>query len=483
MIATKSHSERSADSLAIKVFALIMVLFVIIQVLTTIQVLEHFPNGFETEDFYHPAAVNLLEHGTYGFGEAPNIQRTTFRPPLYAAALAGVYGLFGTNELIGLVLNNVLLAGLLIVVFHVGRIFSPWVGVLAACLLMLDPVYLSHANRNQSDMLFGFLLTLFLLFGLKATTRPLNLWMVALSAATLGLAVLTRVAALYMWIPFCIVLVAAHWRGKPSRTIAAVVIVIALHGVATIPWMERNRAIDGNSAFASMKGWHLVSFYAPLFIAKRDGIDAGEAKRNITESILGDPSFLALSDGEKEKFLVAQGTRMVKENWPYALGVILDNIPKMFLGYPSEPVAVHLGDDGFAAWQEMNLVRHETSFQAKTWSVSSRVELIRYYLDTGLYVILGYGVGLKILNALVLLLAAATLFRWLLAGGREKRNLALFIILVFGILAGTALLTTTGRFRLPIMPALTPIAAIALFALVGRFCPWRSSKVTKERYA
>lgn len=467
------HVNPAQTRRVITIFAAILLLYGLCQVLTLRATLLHHSTGFETENFYHPTAVNILQAGVYGFGTAPDIEPSTFRPPLYSAVLAGLYGVFGVDERVGIVFNNLLLLGLIVLTFMIGSRFGPWVGLIAAVLIMLDPVYLAQANRNQSDMLFAFLMTAFLMFGLRAITKPVSLLHVILCGGTLGLAMFTRAAALYLWIPLCLVLILALWdTRRPARAILAVLFIVAVQGSVQLSWSERNESITGNRTYAGMLGWHLVSFYAPLLIAKRDGSDAGDVKRSIMAQVTADPSYQALAQGEQERYLAEYGTRLAKDNLKYAPLVLLDNIPKMFLGYPSEPLAVHLDAGNYAAWNNMRTLRHDDSFAASSWDVGGRFDLIRYYLRNGLAPILVYGIFMKAVNAAILVLAAIALVRMTLRGSREARSTALLIVLVFGALAGTALLTTQARFRLPIMPALAVPAAITLLA----FLDWISRR-------
>lgn len=139
-------------------FVFVMVAFACLQVLTTHNVLALFPAGFETEGFYHPLAINLLNHGSYELGTHPEIELSTFRPPAYPVVLAGLYAIFGADEIVGVIFNNAVLFATLCTVFAIGQRFHPWVGLVSVVLLILDPIYLAQSNRNQSDVMFMFLL-------------------------------------------------------------------------------------------------------------------------------------------------------------------------------------------------------------------------------------------------------------------------------------------------------------------------------------
>lgn len=448
-------------------FGALLLLYLTFQVFCTINVLGYFPDGFGTENFYHPIALNLLQFGEYALGEYPDLRPSTFRPPLYSLVLAGLYGLFGPSEVVGIVFNNLLLAALMIMVFLLGRRIHGVVGLIAVVLLMLDPVGLAQSNRNQSDLLFAALITLSLLLAWNVLLRPLKYRWVALAALALSLATFTRAAGMYLWIPLVISLVWAHWRKESvTRLVAAVVLVAAIHAAFTLPWMMRNNAIVGSFDFAGMKGWHLVSFLAPLVIAKRDGIEPQQAKQKIWDDIRADPRRPADDDvGAQQDYLSALGSKLVFENWPHLLLVLPDNVPKLFLSYPSEPLAVFLTQDNFKAWHELDRVRHLTSYGVDTWGIQRRIDQVRYYLEHGLLGILGYGLFLKMLNALVLVLGFVGLVLMWRAKSPNVRHYAIFLFLTIGCLTVISVLVTQGRFRLPLMPGFTLCAGYALLSL------------------
>lgn len=448
----------------VKLFGVLLLVFVVIQVATATHTLRYFPSGFWTEDYYHPLAVNLLKYGAYGFGEPPDLELSTHRPPLYAATLAILYRVFGSDETVGVVFNNVLLIGLIVVTFLAGRRLHAAVGLVAALLLMLDTIYLAEANRNQSDMLFSVLITLTLLFSLRAVTRPLNLAAVAGAGLALGLAAFTRAAGLYLWLPLCVALLIAHWRSaSTARLGAAVAIVLGLSVAFVAPWMMRNHAITGNADYASMKSSHLVAFYAPLFIAKRDGISVAEATMRIAQAFQADPEYQRLDTGGRQKYLNALGERLIRENWVDALLVLPENIPRMFLSYASEPIAVHLEPERFQAWSRQYWKDHSVGQPMS--EADRRKGVLRHYIDEGLFFVLAYGIVVKGVNGAVLFLAVVGCILLLRSGDPYGRQVGVVVILLFGALTAVSILVTQGRFRLPVMPGLALAAAFGAITL------------------
>lgn len=232
----------------------------------------------------------------------------------------------------------------------------------------------------------------------------------------------------------------------------------AIQAAAMAPWMARNHAISGSSNFASMKGAHLISFYAPLYLAKRDGIEPLEAKQKIWDQIHADPTYQALDAGGKERYLDSLGVRLIFENLPYALAVIVDNLPQLFLSYPSEVAAVLLEPPAFEAWRSFDADRHAVSFNQDSWALGPRLEMIRYYWERGLVGVLGYGFLVKALNGLVVVFAALGLVVVWRDPSVERRRPALFLFLFLAILTLVSALATQGRFRLPIMPVAAVVA-------------------------
>jgi 4-amino-4-deoxy-L-arabinose transferase-like glycosyltransferase len=461
---------RSGRDLGVVLFGIFLLVYVVIQIATTANTLRYFPGGFWTEGYYHPLAVNLLKYGSYGFGAPPFLELSTHRPPLYAAALAILYSFFGIDETVGVVFNNVLLTGLIVVTFLAGRTLHTAVGLIAALVLMLDTIYLAEANRNQSDLLFSMLITLTLFFTLRALKQPLSLVAVAAAGLALGLAVFTRAAGLYLWLPLCLTLCLAHWRRtNTARLGAALAIVLGLSAVFVVPWMIRNHSVSGNADYASMKSSHLVGFYAPLFIAKRDGTSVEEATLRIARAYKDDPEYQRLDTGGKQKFLNALGERLIRENWVYALSVLPDNIPRMFLSYASESIAVHLEPERFQVWSRQYWKDHSEG--QPTSETDRRKSVLRYYVDEGFFFILGFGIFLKGLNAAILVLAGVGGILLLRSHDPYERRVGILVILFFGALIAVSILVTQGRFRLPVMPGLTLAAAFAAVTLWPRVQP------------
>ncbi|MEQ8247523.1 MAG: glycosyltransferase family 39 protein [Alphaproteobacteria bacterium] len=448
--------------------AVLFGVLIVLQFMTSLNVLIYFPDGFWTEGYYHPAAVNLLEHGVYGFYDGDSLTPTTNRPPLYVILLAGLYSIFGAHEVIGVILNNIMLFGVFVFTYLLGRRLGPAIGFLAVIMVALDSIYLAEANRNQSDMVFSLLVVASLYAIVRALDGGLSLRRVAIVSILVGLATFTRAAGLYLWVALLIVIVVASWRVERARRIAmAGLIVIVINGAFVVPWMIRNQSITGNADFAGMKGYHLTNYFAPLFIANKKGLTYDEASKLIFSGIENDPEFQAITNqGERERYFSRFARDLILDNIPHAAWAVIENIPRMFLSYASEPLAVYLGPQGFERWY----LRYQQgavggSAEKESLGIMGR---LRDYYESGTWFIVGYGILVKILNAAVVILSVVGCVVLIFSRSATNRNVGLAVFLICGVLTLTAIVATQGRFRLPIMPGIGVAAAYILILLVSR---------------
>ncbi|MBT3334042.1 MAG: hypothetical protein HN394_21265 [Rhodospirillaceae bacterium] len=445
-------------------FLVVLAAYIAFQVACTTNVLAYLPDGFRTENFYHPVAENLMSYGAYALGEPTALEPSTFRPPFYALVLSLVYRIFGAQEMYGVVMNNVFLTMMLVLVYLIGRRINPSIGLIAVVLLMLDTIFLAQANRNQSDLLFCVLLTTATWCFLHSfESRRHSVWLF-FGCLALALAVFTRAAAMYLWLPVSLSLIIAFWQRLPARRIAMfIAAVVIVQAAFIVPWMMRNHEINGNSDYAGMKSFHMVSFWAPLLVGKRLGVSPIEAKKRIWEDLKDDPNLPPIEpEGPYQIYLNAKGQGLILDNAAYILPVLLDNIPRMFLSYASEPLVVFLSPEKFAAWQTIDERLDKISFGTGPWDVERRITVLRTFWDDGLIGVLSYGFVVKIINTIIFVLAFVGVWLMVRGGSRQWRDMAWFIFLVYGCITLISLLTTQGRFRVPVMPAFALAASFAL---------------------
>jgi 4-amino-4-deoxy-L-arabinose transferase-like glycosyltransferase len=215
-------------------------------------------------DGYRYLAENLLERGTYGYGQVP----TAYRPPLYPLALAPCL-LFGPAT--GAAIAALHLAMGLATVWLVYRLAARW-GLgrwspLAAGLVACDPILLVQSTQVMTETPAALLAVLSLLALTSSAERPTVLRGV-LAGASVGLATLCRATFLAWALVVALVLPAfARRRTERLRLLASFAAAVA---VVLAPWAVRNYVQFGRPILATTHGGYTLllgnnpSFYRYL---------------------------------------------------------------------------------------------------------------------------------------------------------------------------------------------------------------------------
>lgn len=136
-----------------------------------------------------------------------------------------------------------------------------------------DPVAAAHAPLLITEALFGFLLTSCVFLLLRAESGKLA----AAGGAALGIAVLTRPVALYLYLPWTLAL--AFFWGFRRWVWAAVFFIFA----AAPPglWCLRNAAVFGSFEFSSMSGMNLYFWEGAAVLAAVEGRPFAEVRARL----------------------------------------------------------------------------------------------------------------------------------------------------------------------------------------------------------
>jgi hypothetical protein len=417
------------------------------------------PYGLTTEHFHSPLAVNLLDHGVYGFGEYPEIERTTKRPPLYAVVLAGVYGLFGENEAYGLALNNIFLFSTTIVVYLIGRTLSPKVGLIAALLFALDPVGVMNANKNNGQALYALLMALFLLAMLRNFTPSASLKRTISSSLFLALATMTRAVTVYLWLPLLVSFLATHWwliKRIPMKRVAALTLVFfVIHESIIGGWMIRNNSVDGNPDFASEQGLLFYNFFGPLVLSRVSEVSYKEAKTSLTRELETSKEYQQMTIGEQQGYILRKGLEIVFDHPLASVTVYLEHVPALFLDYPIGAATMFYGEG-----KRQSLIDYITSYTA---TKSSRLDLSGYadaisnIREKGAFLVLAHAAAYKLYYLLAMLsIPAGLTLLWL---DKSHRPVAIFLAIYIGYVVFASSFWPTARFRMPLLPATAVVSA------------------------
>ena len=460
------HPKYSRD-----LFFLLLLVYVSVQCVFIFQVIHYFPGGLKTENYYSPLAAYLATNGwpavvahidgsiaeTFGFPP-------TFRPPLFTFVLAAIYALFGPHEIYGLILNNAALTTTVILVHRIGARLSQAAGLIAPLFMVLDPIFLAEANSNQSDTLFMFFMVLFAYFMVRLLPELPKYHLIVGASVALTLAIFTRNAGLYMPVAAALVMCISYWKFLPLREVTRVVIVFLI--VASVPiggWMMRNQTITGNPDFAGgSTGTYLYGFFVPHILSIYNGTPPSEIKRQLAQGLAEDSALQNASRGELERHKVREVVRTVVDYPVTTVLVLLDNLPKLFLSYPFEVLAVFADEEKFIRWQHFDAIALKQTYDRSNWAVQSKLNVVRYYADNGLLVPLVYGFFSKGLNALILVLSVIGFYHMLRNRDRSIWTVGWFLLFYVGLLTAIAALVAAARFRLPITPILFLVAAYAV---------------------
>ncbi|MDA0746825.1 MAG: glycosyltransferase family 39 protein [bacterium] len=169
----------------------------------------------------------------------------TYRPPLYALMLAGVYEVGGHNPDLVRLVQAVLGTVTCIFLYGIGRrIGGEATGLVAAGWGAVYPFFVFFSGVLMAETLLVFLTTAALCQALRLISFP-TVWNAGLLGVVLGLGVLCKPVLL----PWAILLLWGQWRladqEMRSKRIHLVVALAAI-GLVVAPWTVRNALVTGH---------------------------------------------------------------------------------------------------------------------------------------------------------------------------------------------------------------------------------------------
>lgn len=199
------------------------------------------PLSIWDERDYDALATNVVARGEYALDPG---RPTSIRPPLYPAAVAGVYRLCGVGNHRAVRLCQAALSlATVLLVYRLGTtLHSRRVGVWAGGLYAFYPSLLAYNNLLLTEVLFTALLTASCCMLTRAFRRD-SVADLLMGGVLLGLGALTR-SVLWLFPPVLGLYLLAAWRGGPARRLAAAS-AMALGFAATVaPWSVRNSRLQ-----------------------------------------------------------------------------------------------------------------------------------------------------------------------------------------------------------------------------------------------
>jgi hypothetical protein len=287
-------------------FWILFVAYSVLLLLVFRAVIAGHPDGIISENYYYPWGRDIAAKGWDGFaalirGDVPDPWGyLSFRPPLYPLVLAAMIGTLGDVPAYGIVLNYLFLVAAVVLTHCIGNRISPLAGLIAPLLVMLDPLFITAASSNQSELIFvvcmlGCSYACILYFQEGGMWRQfivvLLFWVVA---------VYIRAAALYMWLPLLMAIfyheIRNHGWGRALRR-SAIIVVVAAASIGM--WKWRNNVVTGDANFGGRSGGvHLVGYYLPQIMARENGTSFKQEKARIASEIDSEIKSTELSEKE-----------------------------------------------------------------------------------------------------------------------------------------------------------------------------------------
>lgn len=197
--------------------------------------------------------------GFEGYFPQLALHPTAFRPPVYPTLLGGAFFLFGTDVVVGRVLNLVI--GLVVVglAWKLGDTIAGaragfWAGLVVA---LYPPLIANDVVLLTEPLSLALLLGIFLALARRR---------VALAGAVCGLLVLTRPSAQYLVI---VVGLWVLWRIGWRRAL----LFVAVAGIVVVPWVVRNWVVLGAPVLVTSNGFNLAAIYSPEARASGSFVD------------------------------------------------------------------------------------------------------------------------------------------------------------------------------------------------------------------
>jgi 4-amino-4-deoxy-L-arabinose transferase-like glycosyltransferase len=343
------------------------------------------------------------------------------KAPLYPLFLGAIYWLFGTREWVVQLAQSLMLAGTALLAQDIGRrLYNNRTGLIAGLLCAVHPSLLRYVPDFHLEELLTFMVTLTLWASVVLYQRPR--WRSALLfGVSLGLASLTKAVFLLYPVVFGLMWL---WRLRTDRAALVRVVgnlaVVAAAMVVTIaPWAIRNYRLSG----------HLIA----VSTGASDAFLRGFVFTKPEYATLREPPYTGAENEVNAWFRsVCQAQGTVWERNAVETDAILSKLAKEKLRQ-SPGDAIRKSVLGvFTFWYEMTSL--------KTSAVAGLIALVSWIF-------------------------AALGFR---RARREGRQQWLLLAPIIYLNLFLAVLLALGRYSVPVLPALTVLAAFGLDTVLAR---------------
>lgn len=199
---------------------------------------------------YQALADSLANGRGFAYGASP----TYYRVPGYPAILAVARQFFGQGAdaavLMGQAISIVIPIGALCWLLSGIRKEQPWEPVVAAVLLALDPADVAHSAMLLSEAWFCALSGLVVAFGVASLCRASPAFSL-IAGVSSGVAALIHPSASYIWSAGALAHLGMLERPWRRRLMLASCILVG-HALVVTPWIFRNHELFGDASLAKI---------------------------------------------------------------------------------------------------------------------------------------------------------------------------------------------------------------------------------------
>lgn len=212
--------------------------------------------------FFQQSAAHLAQGDGYVNGSGKGqLMPTAVHPPAFSFLLAGLDLVdIGSVDAHRIALAFISAGGVLAMGLFGRRLAGPGVGLLAAGIAALDPLWVQQGGFLMSESLYLVVVPTMLLFALRCIDRP-NPWDFLALGVLVALATLTRSEAVDFVLLLglvVVVLTSGRWR---ARLVLAVVFLAGV-GLLLVPWLVRNDVQLGSLTLSTNEGFTLSGSYS-----------------------------------------------------------------------------------------------------------------------------------------------------------------------------------------------------------------------------
>lgn len=409
---------------------------------------------------YETIAVNLLDHRVFSQATQPPYEPDSVRTPVYPLFIALVFKTFG-RQLYAVAFVQLLLSCLSFwFLWRVATLLSypERVRKVAVLFFALDVMSVIYTPTIMTETLF----TCLLLGSASATLTYFQTyragWLI-LSGVTLGLSALCRPIAAYLFFAL-IPIFGVYHRGTMRHRFRDFIVYLFIFLLCLLPWLVRNERTFGLFHLTSLQGTNLL-FHATLVVSSSRGITYSEA-----EAYLDDR---AAERGVNDVLPSAKRTQIYQK-------LAMEEIRRHPFVYAKETIKGILAFFLDPGRKNLNRVLEQEPVDAigflDVYAKSGVRGVVGGLIKKSPVLILAFaGYGFFLLFFLAAFVVG--LWRETRVGHTSRWVFPLCIVLYFALITGAM---GASRFRVPVVPFLSLMAATGFMAVIGKMVSFATLK-------